>query len=117
LLGRIIKAVLLFGPGLLHTPWYSPILASVGTVLIALSIVRRRTVWRIIALVVIGLFTIGEWWFLLSYSRLPAYAGPVSAEQPFPEFAPASLADGTPFTRDDLVGKKNTVLVFFRGFW
>ena len=68
-------------------------------------------------LLLIGLLTVGEWWFLLGYSRLPTYAGPVLAEQPFPDFAPASLADGTPFTRDNLIGEKDTVLVFFRGFW
>jgi hypothetical protein len=117
LLGRIVKAVLLFGAGVLHTSWYSPILATIGVGLIALSIVRRLTAWRIVALLLIGLLTVGEWWFLLGYSRLPTYAGPVSAGQPFPEFSAASLADGTPFTRDNLIGEKDTVLVFFRGFW
>jgi hypothetical protein len=117
LLGRIIKAVVLFGAGVLLTPWYSPILGTMGVGLIALSIVRRRTVWRIVALVLIGLLTAGEWWLLLAYSRIPTYAGPVAAQQPFPEFSPASLADGTSFTRDNLVGEKDTVLVFFRGFW
>jgi hypothetical protein len=117
LLGRIVKAALVFGAGFLHTPWYSPGLATVGAGLIALSIVRRFTVWRIAALLLIGLVAVGEWWFLLAYSRVPAYAGPVAAEQPFPRFSPAHLADGTPFTRGNLVGEKDTVLVFFRGFW
>ncbi len=117
LLGRIVKAVLVFGAGLLHTPWYSPILATIGVGLIALSIVRRLTAWRIVALLLVGALAAGEWWFLLSYSRIPTYAGPASAEQPFPEFSPASLADGTPFARDNLIGEKHTVLVFFRGRW
>ena len=117
LLGRLVKAVLVFGAGVLHTPWYSPILATIGVGLIALSLVRRVTVWRIVALLLIGLLAAGEWWFLLGYSRIPTYAGPVSVEQPFPEFSPASLADGTLFTRDNLIGEKDTVLVFFRGLW
>jgi hypothetical protein len=117
LLGRIVKLVLVFGAGFLHTPWYSASLATVGAGLIALSLVRRLTVWRIVALLLIGLLAVGEWWFLLGYSRIPPYAGPVSAEQPFPAFSPASHADGAPFTRDHLIGEKDTVLVFFRGHW
>jgi hypothetical protein len=117
LLGRIVKMVLVFGAGFLHTPWYSASLATVGAGLIALSIVRRFTVWRVAALLLIGLLAVGEWWFLLGYSRVPAYAGPVSAEHDFPQFSPAHLADGTPFRRGNLVGEKDTVLVFFRGFW
>jgi hypothetical protein len=117
LLGRIVKLVLTLGAGFLHTPWYSPALATLGVALIALSIVRRWTAWRLVALVLIGLLTAGEWWFLLGYSRIPTYAGPVSAKRPFPAFSPASRADGTPFTRDDLIGEQDTVLVFFRGLW
>jgi len=117
LFGLGVYVVLAIGTGFLHTPWYMPVLATIGTCLIVISIVRRLTIWRIVAVLIIGLLTAGEWWWLLDFSRLPAYAGPVSVDQPFPEFSPASLADGTPFTRDSLIGEKDTVLVFFRGFW
>jgi hypothetical protein len=117
LLGVVVYGSLAFGTGFLHTPWYMPIMATIGVCIILLSIVLRLTVLRIVALLIIGLLAAGEWWWLLGLSRLPAYAGPVAAAQPFPEFSPASLADGTPFTRDKLLGEKDTVLVFFRGFW
>jgi hypothetical protein len=57
-----------------------------------------------------------EWFFLLEYTLLPAYTGPVKAGESFPEFS-AARHDGTPFTRGDLVGPKDTALVFFRGHW
>jgi hypothetical protein len=118
-------AVALLGVGLaqaqlalawLTTPWYAPVTATLGAGLILLSLVRSRTAWRLTALVLFGLLAGGEWWFLLSYTRLPDYTGPVQADHPFPEFT-AARADGTPFTRESLVGDKDTVLVFFRGWW
>jgi hypothetical protein len=117
LLGVALYAVLALALGWLHTPWYTPALATAGVCLIALSIARRPAIGRIIAILLIGALAAGEWWFLAVESRLPAYAGPVSVDHSFPQFAPAHQADGTPFTRADLVGPKNTVVVFFRGFW
>ena len=102
--------------GRLTTPWYAAALATLGTVLILVSLLRRFTMWRVLALLLIGALTAGEWWFLLSLSRSPAYAGPVAAGKPFPEFT-AALANGTPFTHDSLKGDQDTVLVFFRGHW
>jgi hypothetical protein len=102
--------------GRLTTPWYAPALATLGTVLILVSLLRRFSVWRVLALLLIGALTAGEWWFLLSYSKLPDYTGPVAAGKPFPEFT-AALADGKPFTQDDLKGDQDTVMVFFRGHW
>ena len=49
------------------------------------------------------------------YTRLPEYEGPLVG-QPFPAFATV-LADGTSFTKQQLPGDKDTVLVFFRGRW
>jgi peroxiredoxin len=54
--------------------------------------------------------------FLLVLMSTPAYTGPAQAGQPFPQFT-ATRADGEPFTEDHLSGRKNTVLVFFRGRW
>jgi hypothetical protein len=102
--------------GVLRTPWYAPALDTVGMALILVALLRRVSVWRIAALLLIGALTAGEWWFLLSYSKLPEYRGPVSAGAPFPEFT-AARADGTPFTQDNLKGDRDTVLVFFRGHW
>lgn len=99
----------------LITPWYMPVAATLGAVLLIAALARRFTVWRIIALLLVTLFAGAEWMFLLG-ARLPAYAGPVAAGQPFPAFTTAR-ADGTPFTRADLEGDPNNVMVFFRGRW
>ncbi len=100
----------------LSTPWYAPALATVGTLLILVSLSKRVTVWRVVALLLVGAMAALNWWFVLSYTRLPGYSGPLAQGQPFPEFH-ATLADGTPFTRDNLKGDQNTVMIFFRGHW
>jgi hypothetical protein len=102
--------------GKLTTPWYVPALASLGTALILLSLLRRLTVWRILALLFAGLITAGSGYFLFSMARLPDYTGPMAQGQEMPAFTTAR-ADGTPFTQNDLKGDKDTVLVFFRGHW
>jgi cytochrome oxidase Cu insertion factor (SCO1/SenC/PrrC family) len=99
----------------LVTPWYMPIAATLGLVFLAVSLWKKRTVWRILALLLVGLLAGAEWALLLA-SRLPAYTGPVVAGQSFPPFA-TMQADGTPFTERDLEGDQNSVLVFFRGRW
>ena len=99
----------------LSAPWYLPISATLGVVLVVVSLMERRTVWRVLALLLVVLIAAANWMFLLS-TRLPAYAGPVAAGQPFPAFTTAP-ADGAPFTQRDLQGDKNHVLVFFRGRW
>jgi cytochrome oxidase Cu insertion factor (SCO1/SenC/PrrC family) len=101
---------------LLVTPWYMPILATVGA-LCALVSIRKRPTWtRVIALVILAVLTAGEWYFLLSVSRLPEYKGPVQVERKIPEFT-TTLADGRPFTAKDLQRGTPTVLVFYRGHW
>jgi hypothetical protein len=102
--------------GRLDTPWYAPALATAGAGLVLLSLWRRPTAWRVLALILVGLLAGSEWWFLLGHSRLPAYTGPLAKGTPFPEFR-AARADGTPFTRADLEGEHDTALVFFRGRW
>jgi hypothetical protein len=99
----------------LTVPWHLPILGTVGTILVVLALVRARTVWRFLALGLLGLLAAGEWAFVL-VSKLPAYAGPVAVGQAFPAFASA-LSDGSPFTEASLKGDHKTVLVFFRGRW
>lgn len=99
----------------LTAPWYVPIAATIGLLLVVVSLWRGRTVWRAIALVLLVLFAGAAWAFLL-LSRLPPYTGPVAVERPFPAFA-TERADGTPFTQQDLKGEQTTVMVFFRGRW
>src|SRR6185437_10670879 len=84
----------------LLTPWYVPISATLGVVYLVLSLWQTRTVWRVLALLLLVLLAGAEWAFLLAV-RLPAYTGPVAVGQPFPSFA-TTRADGTPFTRNDL---------------
>ena len=100
----------------LTLPWYAPVLAWFGTALVLLSLLRRRTVWRVVGLLFVLFLAVGECWALLSYSRLSADTGRIAVKQQLPEFT-AFRADGTQFTRDDLKGEQDTVLVFFRGRW
>jgi hypothetical protein len=99
----------------LTAPWYLPSLATLGVVCLVVSLWRRRTVWRVLALVPVVLVAAATWAFVLG-ERLPAYTGPVAVGQTFPAFATAR-ADGTPFTQRDLEGDQDNVLVFFRGRW
>jgi hypothetical protein len=99
----------------LTVPWYMPALATLGVVLTVVSLLERRTVWRILALGALMLVAGAEWAFLYAL-RLPAYTGPIAVGRPFPAFE-TTRADGTAFTERDLAGSQNTVLVFFRGRW
>jgi len=114
--GFVLYFVLVFGLKVLVAPWYSPILATVGVVLVLFSLVRARTFWRWGALVIFTLFAASQWFGMLFALATPAYTGPVKSGQPFPEFA-TTLADGTTFTQSDLQGDQHTVMVFYRGYW
>ena len=99
----------------LIAPWYMPILASLGVVLVIISLLERRTVWRASALLAVLVLASAQWAFLYA-ARLPPYTGPIVVGRPFPAFE-AKRADGTPFTQRDLAGDTHNVLVFFRGRW
>jgi hypothetical protein len=99
----------------LVTPWYMPCLATTGAALIARSLWRRRTLWRVIAMLLVTLVAAGEWMFVLG-TRLPGYAGPVAAGRAMPDFK-STRASGGSFTHRDLVGDQNHLFVFFRGRW
>jgi hypothetical protein len=99
----------------LTTPWYLPLSATLGVICIVVALWQGRTVWRVLALVLVLLLAGAEWAFLLG-TRLPAYTGPVAEGKPLPAFA-TERADGTPFTQADLRGDRNYVFVFFRGRW
>jgi hypothetical protein len=112
----VLYTVQLTAAGRTDTPWYAPALATIGVLLVLLSLQRRTSAWRGIAFVLVAALAGLQWWFLLGYTRLPTYTGPVAAGESFPAFA-AKRANGTPFTRADLAGDQATALVFFRGHW
>jgi hypothetical protein len=100
----------------LTMPWYAPVLATVGVLLMAASFFQRRGVMRAIGLLLFLLMCGFEWLFVLVIAKSPLYEGPAKVGQRVPVFA-ASLADGTPFTNKDLENGTPTVLLFFRGRW
>jgi hypothetical protein len=99
----------------LTTPWYLPILGTLGAAFLLYSFVQRRTFGRLVVLAFFALLAVFEWWLLLGLTRLPAYAGPKVGE-PFPDFT-IQRADGAAFTQNDFTGPQNTVFVLFRGRW
>ena len=99
----------------LMLPWYMPALALLGVVLVVMSLLQRRTLWRVLTLLVVVLLAGAELASLYEM-RLPPYAGPIAVGRTFPAFE-AKQADGTPFTQNDLTGDRHHVLVFFRGRW
>jgi hypothetical protein len=113
--GYVLNILLTFAAKILITPWYAPLLGTLGVALIILALMRSRSIWRWTALVIFTLL-LAFGWFAVLAMRTPAYTGPVKDGQPFPAFA-TTLADGSAFTQDDLKGDQNTVMVFFRGHW
>jgi hypothetical protein len=100
----------------LTMPWHLPILATLGVVLMALSVGQRRGVWRSAALVFFVLLCGLEWFFLVAITKTPLYAGPAQPGRKVPEFT-AAYADGQAFTHNNLEDGKRSVLLFFRGRW
>ncbi len=100
----------------LKTPWYLPALTTVGVVLLFLSVTQRRSVTRILALVLVLLLAGFEWFMVAWVSRLPEYTGPAQVDSKMPAFRTA-LADGRSFTDSDLADGTPTVMTFFRGRW
>jgi hypothetical protein len=113
--GYVLMMLLMFAAKILITPWYAPLLGTLGVALIILAVMRSRSIWRWTALVIFTLFVAFQWYALFAM-RTPAYTGPVKDGQPFPAFA-TTLADGSAFTQADLQGDQNTLMVFFRGHW
>jgi hypothetical protein len=113
--GPVLMILLMFAVKILITPWYAPLLGTLGVALIVLAQTRSRSLWRWTAVVFFTFLVAFQWWALLAM-RTPAYAGPVKDGRPLPAFA-TKLADGSAFTQADLQGDQNTVLVFFRGHW
>jgi hypothetical protein len=100
----------------LTTPWYAPILATMGVLLMVVSVVRRPGILRGIGLVLFALFCGMEWFMVLVALVTPAYSGPAQIGRTLPAFA-TELADGKTFTDKNLADGTPTVLLFFRGRW
>jgi hypothetical protein len=105
-----------FGLKYLFVPWYSPILVTLGAVLLFLSVVSHRSITRIVALVLVTALAGFEWYVLTSMMKLPDYVGPAQPGKQLPHFR-AMLADGRPFTEADLSDGSRRVMTFFRGRW
>src|SRR5262249_46613652 len=118
-----IAGALLFlvGPGiyvaqfrlkLLDTPWYVPILATLGVLCMAVSVLQRRGMVRIIGLILFTLLCGLEWFAILKATLSPPYTGPAAAGQKIPDFT-TTLAGGAEFSSQDLAKGKNSVLIFY----
>jgi hypothetical protein len=128
LFGVPLYALQLTVAGRTDTPWYLPILGTAGVMFAVIALGRRPTAWRAIVLLFAGGLAALQWWFLLSYVREPAYAGPLASGGPFPAFT-ARRPDGTNVTgpdlwshavrgdKSDIPPNRATALVFFRGRW
>src|SRR6516225_2734705 len=86
--GPVLMILLMFAAKILITPWYAPLLGTLGVALIVLALMRSRSIWRWTAVVIFTLFVAFQWYALLGM-HTPAYTGPVKDGQPFPAFATA----------------------------
>src|SRR5437870_3285997 len=89
-LGLTLAGVLAYAVQLyfrrLAFPWYMPASAAIGLALVLASLWRRRTAWRVLALVAVVLLG-GLELKVLNDLRLPPYTGPIALGRPFPTFA------------------------------
>src|SRR5262249_40467940 len=86
LLGFALGAVQYYVLKKLIVPWYVAVLATLGVLLMALSVGRRRTIPRIVAFVLIAALAGFEWLFLGYFSKLPDYPGPARVGEKIPAF-------------------------------
>jgi hypothetical protein len=115
LVGPVIYGVR-FGQHHLETPWYVPVLTSIGVLFMVVSVWQRRGVLRSVVLVLFVFVCWFEWYFVVVATKTPQYAGPAIPGHKVPTFA-TTLANGTAFTSKDLEAGKSTVLIFYRGRW
>src|SRR5438045_8653334 len=63
------------------TPWYWPIAATVGVLLILAGTWQAWSVWRIVGLMFFGLLAAGAGLYITKVSGSPPYAGPLAGGQ------------------------------------
>jgi hypothetical protein len=114
-LGPVLYAIEM-GTGRLALPWYLLVCTTVGVLLMLVSVVRRRGIFRGIGSIVFALLCGAFWYFLLVVSKTPQYAGPAQPGKEVPPFS-IVLADGRTFQDSDLKAGQKSVLLFFRGRW
>jgi hypothetical protein len=112
----IVVYVLQFHFRYLRVPWYLPGLSTVAALCMAWAFLQRRSIGRLLGLLLVGLLAAAEWYFLLVLTALPAYTGPIAVGHPFPSFE-VVRADGSVFVPESFHAPQKTVLVFFRGRW
>ena len=100
----------------LTTPWYLPVLSTLGVALMAASVWQRGGVVRSVGLAFFALVCGLQWAMITFAMRTPEYTGPAQVNQKAQPFR-ASRADGRSFTQGDLAAGKATVLLFYRGHW
>jgi thiamine transporter ThiT len=105
-----------YGMQRLIVPWYLPALTTAGAGLVLYSVWQRRSVVRVLALGLAVVLAAFQWYFVAELTRLPEYAGPAREGETVPAFSTV-LADGSPFTEQDLQNGTPHVMVFFRGRW
>ena len=115
LLGLAATVIQFFALNIIKTPWYSPVLATVAAILLVVAVAHRRSIPRVIGLVLVAAFAGLQWYLFGVLLKLPDYNGP-AVGQPVPAFA-ATLADGRTFRDNDLRDGSRHVLVLFRGRW
>src|SRR5262245_16724076 len=110
IVGPIVYAAMMQSD-MLWTPWFMPILATIGVLLMVLSLWRKFGVVRGIGLLVFLVACAGEWFFFLYMIPTPQYAGAAQRNAMVPAFE-ATLADGSTFTNKDVAKGRSTVMLF-----
>src|SRR6185312_8730730 len=100
ILGPVGYAIQLRQKNLL-TPWYVPILATLGLGLMIVSLRWRGAVLRALIVSLFAFVCVLEWFTLAVALKSPAYTGPARPGREVPEFT-ATLAGGQPFTERDI---------------
>jgi hypothetical protein len=116
ILGPAINVTQMMLLGQFPTPWYLPILSTVGVLLMLISTCQNRSILRGVFLVPFAALCVFEWLMLTHLTIAPAYTGPAQAGAKIPAFT-ASYADGTTFSDHDLAQSDLNILLFFRGRW
>ncbi len=98
------------------TPWYIPVITTLGVLVVLFARIQWATLPRTLMLVALTAFAAFQWFLVVEAVRLPEYTGPAQAGKTIPDFQ-ARLASGAPFTASDLQNGIPTALVFFRGRW